>query len=100
MRLGAMLLFFAANRGQPGAAGLSPAVGERAGVSAGSSFLMIASNLLERMESAGSGAALAGSAEPRPMSGITVMRKKGSRDCGTGRVRAGSRLWMGRRRCV
>ena len=39
-------------------------------------------------------------AEPRPMSGITVMRKKASRDCGTGRVRAGSRLWMGRRRGV
>ena len=56
-------------------------------------------NLLEGMEPEEAGR-FAGSAEPRPTSGITVTRKKGSRDCGTGRVRAGGRLWMGRRQGV
>jgi hypothetical protein len=92
--VGGMFYFF---RSEPGAAELRRLARQESGRVC-QRVLMIA-NLLEGMEPEEAGR-LAGSAEPRPMSGITVMRKKASRDCGTGRVRAGSRLWMGRRRCV
>src|SRR5258708_4612812 len=93
--LGAMLHFF---RSEPRATELRGLARQESGRVC-QRVLMIA-NLLEGMEPEGKQGGFPGSAERRPTSGITVMRKKGSRDCVTGRVRAGGRGWMERRRRV